>query len=71
MKTNKEPFVAITELTLYVDPKNKKLGKVFKPFYGDSEGQLTSYLKYYCQKYGILEAKTMSKEEYESQKLRG
>jgi len=58
--------VAITELILYTDPKTKTLGKIYKPFFGNTESELTAYLQYYCGKYGILEAKTISKEEYES-----
>ena len=64
-------IMAIAELSLFVDPKNKKIGKIYKPFYGETEAEITGFIKYYCGKYGILEAKTISKEEYESQKLRG
>lgn len=64
MKTN---LMGIAELTFYTDPKAKKQGKIFKPFYGESEKQITEFIKYYSGKYGILQAKTISKEEYEQQ----
>jgi len=64
-KTN-APLVGLAELTLFADPKTKKLGKVYRVFTGKTEEDITFNVKYYSMKYGILEAKTISKEEYES-----
>jgi len=63
MKTN---IMGIAELTFYIDPKTQKQGRVFRPFYGKTEEQITEFIKYYSGKYGILQAKTISKEDYES-----
>jgi len=60
------PLVGLTELTLFTNPKTKKLGKVYRVFTGKTEEDITLNVKYYSMKYGILEAKTISKEEYES-----
>jgi hypothetical protein len=59
-------IMGLAELTFYTDPKTKKQGRIFRPFYGETEKQITEFIKYYSGKYGILQAKTISKEEYES-----
>ena len=63
-KTN-ATMVGLTELTLFADPKTKKLGKVYRVFIGKTQEDITLNVKYYSMKYGILEAKAISKEEYE------
>ena len=63
-----EQIMGLAELTYYVDPKTQKQGKIFRPFFGKTEAEITEFIKYYSGKYGILQAKTISKEEYEAQK---
>ena len=55
-----EPSV-IGQIRTYV------LGKKYKMFIAPSEEYLKMAIKNYCNNYGILEAKSMSKEEFDKQ----
>ena len=64
-KTKMTNKLALTELTILTDPKQKTMGKIYKAFTGKTDAEITEFIKYYCGKYGILQAITISKEEYE------
>ena len=62
-----EMIFNVADATLPKQHRTYKLGKKYKVFVADTEEKLMMSITNYCQKFGIVEAKAISKEEFEDQ----